>query len=97
MNSITSLKPSARSAFLTVIISLVVLSAQSSSSFALVTAATSTVPQDRLYAIWAQTHSGNNLHEVNTYPNAGRNGKLNCDVSHNAATNINTVSGCRLR
>jgi hypothetical protein len=67
----------------------------SSACFAeLITPATSSVPQDRIYAEWAQTHSGNNQHEAHDYGNAR---KIDCNVSHNAATNVNTVSRCRFR
>jgi hypothetical protein len=92
MNSTTSLRPSARNALLTAIVSLAILASQSSAFADYITPATSSVPQDRIYADWARTHSGNNQHEVNNFGNAR---KINCDVSHNLTTNVNTVSGCR--
>ena len=86
---------SAKSTTLTAaVVGLAILASQSSAFAELITPATSSVPQDRIYADWALTHPMNNQHEVHDYRNAR---KIDCNVSHNSTTNVNTVSGCRFR
>jgi hypothetical protein len=82
------------------LIAVALLFAASTPAFAQVhTLSDSRNPQDGLEAKWQQTHALNNQHDTRSfdekYPGATPGKKLDCSVSHDAGTNVNTITGCR--
>jgi hypothetical protein len=57
-------------------------------------------PRDRIEARWEKTHPANNQYDTRSfdekYPGATPGKRLDCDVSHNGDTNVNTITGCRM-
>jgi hypothetical protein len=57
--------------------------------------------QDRINARWLETHPHDNMHDNRSmderFPVAAKSGqKLDCTISHDSNTNINTISNCRM-
>jgi hypothetical protein len=56
-------------------------------------------PQDRIEARWEKTHPMNNQYDTRSFderhPDATPGKKLDCDISHDSNTNVNTITGCR--
>ena len=61
----------------------------------IVTAATSKNPQDRIYAEWTNTHPIDNQYRAFDPTGTDPHNKLDCDVSHDSSTNVNTLLNCR--
>ena len=51
--------------------------------------------RDRVYAQWQTTHPMNNQRQVTASGTALPRNKLDCSVSHDASTTVNTIAGCR--